>query len=98
MCNGDCGSWLGPDAAGARRGDKRGGPAAGPPFLFLMLPRRADRVLLARRLCVLLTGLVRGTAAHYGEKAVIEQPECMLRGDAACLFEVRFSAGTSAAA
>ncbi|MBA2537625.1 MAG: heme NO-binding protein, partial [Actinobacteria bacterium] len=46
-----------------------------------------------RRLCVLLTGLVRGTAAHYGEKAVIEQPECMLRGDAACLFEVRFSAG-----
>ena len=52
----------------------------------------------SRRLCVLLTGLVRGTAAHYDEEAEIEQPECMLRGDPACLFDVRFSAASPAAA
>lgn len=44
-----------------------------------------------RQLCVLLEGLVRGTAAHYGERAEIDQPECMLRGDPTCLFDVRFS-------
>jgi hypothetical protein len=44
-----------------------------------------------RRLCVLLEGLVQGTAAHYGERAEIAQPECMKRGDRACLFDVEFS-------
>jgi hypothetical protein len=50
-----------------------------------------------RRLCVLLTGLLQGTAAHYGEAAEIEHPACMLRGDQACLFEVRFSGSRAAA-
>ena len=44
-----------------------------------------------RRLCVLLEGLVQGTAAHYGERADIAQPECMKRGDPACLFDVQLS-------
>jgi Haem-NO-binding len=44
-----------------------------------------------RQLCVLLEGLVKGTAEHYGERAAIEHPKCMRRGDPACLFDVRLS-------
>ena len=44
-----------------------------------------------RRLCLLLQGLVEGTAAHYVETVAIEQPTCMHRGEARCTFEVRFS-------
>jgi hypothetical protein len=51
-----------------------------------------------RHLCVLLRGLVRGTAAHYGEEADIEEAECMLRGDPVCLFEARFTGPVPAAA
>jgi Haem-NO-binding len=43
-----------------------------------------------RWLCVLLRGLTEGTAQHYGERAEIEETTCMLRGDPACTFEVRF--------
>jgi predicted hydrocarbon binding protein len=44
-----------------------------------------------RRLCVLLRGLVQGTAQHYGEVATIDEPTCMHRGDSACTFEIRLS-------
>ena len=44
-----------------------------------------------RRLCVLLRGLVQGTARHYGQTAVIAEPTCMLRGDETCTFEVTLS-------
>jgi hypothetical protein len=43
-----------------------------------------------RRLCVLLRGLTEGTARHYDEQAELEETTCMLRGDRACTFEVRF--------
>jgi Haem-NO-binding len=49
-----------------------------------------------RRLCVLLRGLVQGTARHYGEVATIEEPTCMLRGDPTCTFEIRLAAAPSA--
>ena len=45
-----------------------------------------------RRLCVLLRGLVEGTARHYGQAAEIQEPACMLRGDAACTFDVELRA------
>jgi predicted hydrocarbon binding protein len=41
-----------------------------------------------RRLCVLLGGLVQGTASHYGEAASIDEVTCMHRGDASCTFEI----------
>jgi hypothetical protein len=44
-----------------------------------------------RRLCLLLRGLVEGTARHFGETAAIEEATCMRRGDEHCTFEVRFS-------
>jgi predicted hydrocarbon binding protein len=50
-----------------------------------------------RRLCVLLTGLVAGTAAHYGDPVEIEETACMRRGDPACVFEVRVSSAERAA-
>lgn len=39
-----------------------------------------------RRLCDLLEGLLRGTAAHYRERFDIEQTTCMERGDQGCCF------------
>jgi hypothetical protein len=44
-----------------------------------------------RRLCGFGEGLLDGTAAHYGERAAIERPECVLRGDERCVFAIRFS-------
>lgn len=43
-----------------------------------------------RRLCAFAEGLIEGAAAHYGETAAIEQPECMLRGDDRCVLEIAF--------
>ena len=50
----------------------------------------------ARQLCVLLRGLVEGTARHYDETAVIEESTCMKRGDAACTFDVTLRPAPSA--
>ena len=37
----------------------------------------------------MLEGLVRGTAAHYGEAIVCDEIQCMHRGDPGCVFTVR---------
>jgi Haem-NO-binding len=69
-------------------------PNAKPPQLRVS-PLGEDGVRIEytspRQLCVLLVGLVEGTAAHYGELAEISEPECMRRGDPACLFDVQLS-------
>ena len=44
-----------------------------------------------RRLCAVARGIVRGIAEEFRERVVIEQPECMLRGDARCLLRVSLS-------
>ena len=44
-----------------------------------------------RRLCTLAEGFITGAAAQYGQQVVIEQRECMLRGDTACRLHCRFS-------
>jgi len=49
-----------------------------------------------RRLCILLRGLVQGTADHYGETAEIDESTCMLRGDPSCTFKIMFTPSTSA--
>jgi heme-NO-binding protein len=43
-----------------------------------------------RKLCVLLRGLVEGTAQHYGETAEITERSCMLQGNRVCRIDVRF--------
>ena len=52
-----------------------------------------DRLVMgyrsARRLCAFGEGLVEGAAAHYGETVTITQPECMRRGNARCVLEIR---------
>jgi hypothetical protein len=72
-------------------------PQAGPPRLGIE-PLGEDGVSIAydspRRLCVLLRGLAEGTARHYGERVELDERTCMLRGDAACTFEARLSAGS----
>jgi hypothetical protein len=67
-------------------------PDAEPPHLHVE-PLGEDGVRIMydspRRLCVLLDGLVLGTARHFGEDADVSEVECMLRGDPACEFRVR---------
>ena len=41
-----------------------------------------------RGLCALLEGLVRGTAAHYREEVMVDELQCMQRGDPGCVFSV----------
>jgi hypothetical protein len=38
-----------------------------------------------RHLCPLAEGLIEGAADRFGESVMIEQPECMLRGDNQCV-------------
>ena len=48
-----------------------------------------------RKLCALAHGFIEGAADHYGETVDVEQSECMHRGDAKCVFHLRFrSAGS----
>jgi hypothetical protein len=69
-------------------------PNAAPPQLHVT-ELGADGVSVVysspRRLCVLLRGLVEGTARHFGDAAAIEEVTCMRRGDDYCTFEVTFS-------
>jgi hypothetical protein len=70
-------------------------PNASPPQLHVT-ERGPDGVSIdytsPRKLCVLLRGLLEGTARHYGETATVAEPRCMLRGDDRCTFEVALSA------
>lgn len=75
-------------------------PNASPPRLHVQ-PLGDDGVTInytsSRRLCALLAGLVEGTARHYGEQVQVDQTDCMLRDDPACVFEIRVSPGMLAA-
>jgi hypothetical protein len=48
-----------------------------------------------RRLCALAEGFVTGAATHYGQRVVIEQEACLLRGDPCCLLRCDFSAAAA---
>jgi Haem-NO-binding len=73
-------------------------PNAAPPELAIT-PLDDDGVSIIyasrRGLCVLLRGLVQGTASHYGEQATLEEQACMRRGDPACRFAVRLTPARS---
>jgi hypothetical protein len=75
-------------------------PDARPPQLVVE-PRDDDGVRITyrspRRLCVLLAGLLDGTATYYGESVDHEQKACMHRGDDACVFDVIVAGPTPAA-
>lgn len=43
-----------------------------------------------RRMCSFAEGLLLGAADHFHEAALIEHPQCMHRGDAACELRIRF--------
>jgi hypothetical protein len=53
-----------------------------------------DQVVLGyrspRQLCVLAEGFIEGAAFHFGERAHIEQPTCMIRGDERCAIVCSF--------
>ena len=48
-----------------------------------------------KKMCALAEGLIHGAADVFGEKAVIEQPRCMHRGDESCLMVCRFEPAAS---
>lgn len=37
-----------------------------------------------RKMCPVAKGIVKGVAAHYGERILITEPSCMLHGAGAC--------------
>lgn len=43
-----------------------------------------------RRLCALAEGFLAGAARHYGQQVSVQQPTCMLRGDAHCVLRCEF--------
>jgi hypothetical protein len=43
-----------------------------------------------RKMCAFAQGLVEGAAEYYGEEVVFEQPLCMRRGNAQCVFHIQF--------
>ena len=66
-------------------------PGAHPPRLHVQ--RLSELGVLVsytseRKLCRLLEGLVRGTASHYGDDVLMEEIQCMHRGDTGCVFTV----------
>jgi len=69
-------------------------PGSAPPRLRC---RRlaADEVELVydseRKLCALARGIIRGLAKLYEESVTMAEPECMLKGQAACLIRVKKS-------
>lgn len=69
-------------------------PGADVPWFEFQSPS-PDRVVLGyrspRKLCAFAEGLITGAAAHFGERAAIEQTECMIRGDARCVLICTFS-------
>ncbi|HUL60904.1 MAG TPA: heme NO-binding domain-containing protein [Anaeromyxobacteraceae bacterium] len=73
-------------------------PGASPPDIAVR-DAGPDRLVLryqSRRLmCGLVRGMVEGIAESYGERVRIAEPECQLRGDARCTFEVEFGGGRS---
>ena len=66
-------------------------PGASPPRLHVYALRDLG-VLVSytseRRLCGVLEGLVRGTAAELGDAVELEEIQCMHRGDPGCVFTV----------
>ncbi len=67
-------------------------PGASPPRLRVT---RAgpDEALITydseRRMCQVAVGIAKGLAKHFQEVVNVEQPSCMLKGDASCLIRVR---------
>jgi predicted hydrocarbon binding protein len=76
-----------------RRQDEK----AAPPYLTAT--RRSPDVVEVhyvspRRLCAVARGIMHGLATHFHERLEIEEPTCMLRGDAACLLVGRLQSRT----
>ncbi|HET7335428.1 MAG TPA: heme NO-binding domain-containing protein [Rhizomicrobium sp.] len=49
-----------------------------------------------RKFCALAQGFIEGASDHFGETVDVTHPECMHRGDAACLLSVRTVAAEAA--
>ena len=52
----------------------------------------------SRRMCALAQGFVEGAAAHYGETVEFEHDACVERGDAKCVFKIRWPVAQARAA
>lgn len=66
-------------------------PGAYAPTFDVSTDAGADVVALSyeshRGLCLFAEGLIEGAATHFGETAVVEQPQCVKRGDERCLLK-----------
>lgn len=51
-----------------------------------------------RKLCPFIQGIIKGVMEHYGTKATISHPRCMLRGQSDCQFVVNLEIEADASA
>lgn len=67
-------------------------PGSAPPALQIQRSSPSEVLITytsARKLCPMIPGIVRGLGKSFGEKPTVSESTCMLKGDAACKFQVR---------
>ncbi len=67
-------------------------PGARPPELKCSRPGPNEVMITyssARRMCAIARGIVRGVAEHYNEQVVINETNCMLKGNQSCKISVK---------
>jgi Haem-NO-binding len=71
---------------------RRQTPGADPPQLSCVRTD-PDRVVIvyksSRRMCAVAKGIIRGVAAHFGDRVAISETDCMLKGDPQCTIGVQ---------
>ena len=67
-------------------------PGATPPELSVERTSKTEVVVTygsQRRLCAVARGIIKGVAAHFGERVQLSERSCMLRGADSCRISVR---------
>jgi hypothetical protein len=73
---------------------RRQNPGAEPPRLRCVRVSPEEVVVTyasQRKLCAVAKGIIRGIAAHFQERILIRESECMLKGAPACIISVRLA-------
>jgi predicted hydrocarbon binding protein len=76
---------------------RQGGSGARPPEIATKRTGENELVVAyvsQRKLCAFAKGIMRGIAAHYGERPHITETTCMLDGAAQCTIEIKIDART----
>lgn len=77
---------------------RRQPPGAEPPQLSCVRSNPGEVIVTyrsSRRMCAVAKGIIRGIAAHFGERILVQEPQCMLKGAGECRISVRLTGLTA---